>query len=119
MAPPPNAMARALVLVLLLGACASPEPSEAPASSSALVVGTVVSVDLDPIAYDGDGVIVVRTDDGERTVRIPARTNLCEAEGLGLAFDLAPGDAVEVRGAAAPDGSVTPCTSPDHRLARR
>lgn len=101
------------LLLLALAAC-GPRPS---AEDPGLVVGTVVSVDREPMAYDGDAEIVVRTDDGRTvTVRIPARMNLCAAEGLARLDGLAAGDRVEVRGDVGPEGDVTPCTDAGHHL---
>ena len=100
---------RLLPALVLLAACASP-PVE-----GGVVRGEVVSVDLAPLAYDGDALVVVRTDGGERTVRVPARVNVCEAD-LPALDALRPGVRVEARGEAGADGDVTPCTSPDHFL---
>jgi len=105
---------RTLVLSLLLAGCTgsvqNPEP---------MVSGEVTAVDLDPWTYDGSARIEVRTEDGETAVlSIPARINLCEAQGLGDAGQLQVGDRVEVRGERGPDGAVTPCARPDHYLRR-
>lgn len=105
---------RTLFLSLLLAGCAGPAQNAAPTVS-----GDVTSVDLDPWAYDGSARIEVRTDDGATAVvGVPARINLCAAEGLGEAGQLRVGDRVEVRGERAPEGVVTPCTSADHYLRR-
>lgn len=106
---------RLLLLAALLGACASTGSDGG--SPGGPIIGTVASVDLSPMAYDGNAVLLVRADDG-RTVRveIPARTNLCAAEGISAVGDLHAGDRVEVVGEAGPEGAVTPCTDAAHRL---
>lgn len=119
-------MIRLLALLVVLAACSSrteppPAPSsatDAPVEPSARLAGTVLSVDLSPMAADGDALIEVETAPRQRaTVRVPARMNLCEAEGLGLVSDLEPGDRVRVVGDAV-EGGIRPCTGPDHLLAR-
>lgn len=110
---------RLLLVIALLAACASPEPVEPPGPVPGTTVslsGEVTSVDLEPMTYDGDAIIVLATDDGPTTVRIPARMNLCQATGIDRVGSLQPGDVIEVRGESADDGSVTPCASSEHRL---
>jgi hypothetical protein len=107
---------RPLCLALLaLAACSSPpEASGDPGS----VTGTVASVDLTPLSYDGDAVITLETDDGETArVLVAARMNLCAAAGLGLVGDLLPGDRIEVVGEATDEG-VRPCAEAEHRIVR-
>ena len=101
------------VALLLLAACAA--PPDGGTDSGATVRGEVVSVDAAPLAYDGDALVVVRTDAGERTVRVPARINLCDAEVADLGT-LRPGTRIEARGETNADGDVTPCTSAEHFL---
>ncbi|PAP75318.1 hypothetical protein [Rubrivirga marina] len=125
-------MTRLLALMLLVG-CASrtppPDPpvdesappaeaDEAPPSDATRLAGTVLSVDLSPMAADGDARIEVETDRGPRqTIFVAARMNLCEAAGLSLVSDLAPGDRVRVVGDAV-EGGIRPCAGADHLLAR-
>ncbi|MDT0632790.1 hypothetical protein RQM47_12575 [Rubrivirga sp. S365] len=89
-----------------LAACAPP--------TGDVLRGEVVSVDAAPLAYDGDALVVVRTDAGERTVHVPARINLCAASDFPDLGTLQPGDRVEARGEENAEGGVTPCTSADH-----
>lgn len=106
------------LLLALVAGCA-PSPSASPGTSTEVTVrGTVVSVDLAPMAYDGNAVLLVATDDGEARVEIPARTNLCTATGLSLVSGLRPGDAVVVVGARTESGAIVPCTSAGHSLQR-
>jgi hypothetical protein len=82
------------------------------------MAGTVVSVDRSPMAADDDARIEVETDHGQRrTVFVAARMNLCEASGLGLVSELAPGDRIRVVGEPV-EGGVRPCAEPWHLLAR-
>ena len=113
LAPPTSRFAGRLPLLALLlplAACASSP------DAGGVVRGEVVSVDTAPLAYDGDAVVVVRTDSGERTVRVPARINLCEATDFPALDTLRPGDRVEARGEVNAKGDVTPCMSADHFL---
>ena len=102
-----------LLVCLALAAC-----SGAASGGPGAVEGTVVSVDLSPWAVDGDGRLVVATGDGDVTVRVPARADLCRAAGLDAVGEVAPGDRVEVRGERAGGGDVTPCQSADHYVRR-
>lgn len=101
--------------LLALAACS---PRQAATSDPGTLTGTVVAVDLSPLAYDGDARIDVRPDDGRDrvVVHIPARQNLCAATLESDLSSLSPGDRVEVRGAATRAGGVTPCESADHRF---
>ena len=125
-------MTRLLALALFAG-CASqtpaPEPppdDPAPTAGSEMppppdaprMAGTVISVDQSPMAYDGDAQIEVETDHGQRqTVFVAARMALCEAAGLGLVAELAPGDRIRVVGESV-EGGLRPCAEPWHLLAR-
>jgi hypothetical protein len=109
---------RAFLPLLLLSACTV---WEAPSGSvtEPSVTGTVVSVDLAPIAYDGDAVIVMTPPSGESVrVLVPARVNLCQAQGLDVLNTLQPGDEIEVRGDPEGDGALRPCLEPDHLIRR-
>lgn len=105
-----------LAFALLVSSCTSrPEPYEA---SGGGIVGTISSVDLSPMAYDGDAVIQMETDTGELLrVLIAARMNLCAATGLDLVGQLEEGDRITVSGDREGD-AIRPCTDSSHRLAR-
>ena len=106
-----------LLLALVAGCAPSPSPASG-TPTDVTVRGTVLSVDLNPWAYDGNAVLLVGTDRGEARVEVPARTNLCAATGLGLVSDLQPGDAVVIVGEQVEGGATVPCTSASHALQR-
>jgi hypothetical protein len=124
---------RPLLLALLVFAgglfagCVAPEPSTSPsatpppataAGGDRTISGVITAIDFDPMAYDGDGVLTVETDEGaEVRVFIPARMHLCEAtfealDGLGV------GHRITVRGEASEPGAIRPCTSAEHYVRR-
>lgn len=108
---------RVLLLSLLLGGCVSqaapPEPTIL-ADGDRTVEGRVTAVDLEPLAYDGDGRILVELDGGgTATVLVPARSNMCQARGIGSYGDARVDDRIEVRGAVV-RGGVLPCASAAH-----
>lgn len=111
---------RLFVLLLLLAGCKNTVPVEVGeiVALGSTITGTVQSVDMDPMAYDGDGLVAIETAQGTAlVVHIPARMGLCQAEGLALGPDLAPGDRIEVKGEVE-DGHVRLCTDPEHFLRR-
>ena len=116
-------MRSSLLALLLIAGCVASQPStpSPPDSPEAdrTVTGTVAALDLDPMAYDADGIVTVETNEGAAVrVLVPARRNLCDADLSG--FDgLTVGNAVAVRGAVTEGGGVRPCESPDHYLRRR
>ena len=87
------------------------------AEPAVTVSGEVVSVDLGPMAADGNAVLVLRTAAGERRVEIPARTNLCRADGLDIALEARPGERLTVTGREV-GGAVVPCADPGHGVRR-
>lgn len=104
---------RYLLLLALLAACASGDTTGDP---DGLLIGTVTSVDLSPMAYDGDAVLVIDVDGSPVEVRVPARINLCPAQDRIELAELSVGDRVEVRGSREADGAVRPCSEADHLL---
>ena len=115
-------MRLALLFVLLLVAgCATTSAPDLvlETGSTATLSGTVVSVNLEPMAVDGDGVITIETESGATArVFVAARMNLCTAEGLDLVGDLAPGDRIEVQGRVMGGTNIRPCEGDDHFLRR-
>ena len=81
------------------------------------VTGKVVEIDSDPLFRDGDGVLRLRGDRGERiTVLVPAGETLCEAKGaLDVFHQVQLDDTVEASGLGNKN-VVRVCNSPDHYL---
>ena len=108
---------RLLLLPLLLAGCVVNQPTDEPtvlADGDRTVEGRITAVDLEPLAYDGDGRILVELEGGgTATVLVPARSNLCEARDIGTYGDARVGDRIEVRGAVV-RGGVLPCASGAH-----
>ena len=81
--------------------------------------GTVTSVDLTPMAYDGSALVVLATRaHGSVTLHLPARRHLCRAQGLDLLDGLKPGDGLRVAGTASGPADVVVCAQASHRLQR-
>lgn len=81
--------------------------------------GTVVEINLEAMAVDGDGVITLETEDGETArVFVAAHAGGCAAEGLDLIGELAVGDRVEAAGNAVGGSNVRPCEAENHYLRR-
>lgn len=109
-------LALAAALPALFAACHQRIPAEPPPAIAA-VEGVVVRVDRDPWAYDGNAVMDLRTDAGGTVeVQVPARMNLCTAQGLDAFPALAAGARVQVAGEATGPDQVTVCSGPTHYL---
>lgn len=106
------------VLLLGLAACvASPVSGPWLPEQEVAFDGTVASVDLAPMAYDGDALVRVSSDaHATVVVHLPARRNLCEAQGFDLLPRLQPGDRVRVAGTASGTGEVHVCRLASHHL---
>ena len=79
--------------------------------------GTITALDPTPMYVDGDGLIVLDTEDhGIVTVRIPARFGLCQARGLATFHVLAVGDRVRAVGLLTEPAVVRPCDEADDLL---
>ena len=84
-----------------------------------VIEGQVASIDQTPMAYDGDALLVVTSAArGAVTVHLPARRNLCKAQGLDLLDALKVGDRVRVEGVATGTGDVRVCQDAADRLQR-
>lgn len=114
-----SSLALALLAASAISACSASPTLHAPATEVLRVSGRVVSVDRAPMAYDGDGVLVLSTDaQGSVTVRIPARTNFCRAQGLEVFDAAAPGMRIEAIGTSTGPAQLSVCAQPEHRLRR-
>lgn len=107
--------ALAAALLLTLGACAT-APGAPAAGQQLEIEGTVVAVDTDPWAYDGNAVVTVDAAAGRVAVQLPARWNLCKAQPLEDLQALKPGDRVRAVGTAAAPGELVVCEQPQHLL---
>jgi hypothetical protein len=116
-------MKQCILMVGLLGmaGCVASGVAVRPLSINERITleGRVATVDLSPMAYDGDALVVV-TDaaHGPVTVHLPARRNLCKAQGLDLIDELRPGDRVRVEGVATGASDVRLCQDSADRLQR-
>lgn len=89
------------------------------ADQRVVVEGAVAGVDTSPMAYDGNALVrVTTTAHGTVTVHLPARRNLCQAQGFELLEELRPGDRVRVEGLATGPGDISVCQSAADRLQR-
>lgn len=82
------------------------------------VMGEVVSVNTDQLAFDGPALLEVQTDAGETiVVSVPAAINQCASAGdIYDVFDLEPGDNVSVSGQLLETGQVNVCSGQDDYL---
>ena len=124
--PRPGLAAVAVVAALLAGSAgcatdgaANARPRPLAIDQRAFVEGEVASVDTSPMAYDGNALVVVATTaHGVVTVHLPARRNLCRAQGFELLEVLRPGDRVRVEGLATAAGDISVCQDAADRLQR-
>lgn len=83
------------------------------------VIGTVSSIDLSGLAFDGPGLINVDAlQGGEYTIAVPSMgIRLCEAfSSVSDISTIAVGDEVHVLGMVDEDGRIIPCTDEEHFL---
>ncbi|MDQ3289233.1 MAG: hypothetical protein M3Q42_13465 [Pseudomonadota bacterium] len=117
--PRPSARALPAFALTLLVGCTMPGEAVQPmvAGQPAAVEGRVASVDSSAMAYDGDALVMLESDSrGAVTVHVPARTNLCRAQGLGILGDLRAGDRLRVEGTFSGPRDITVCEKASHRL---
>ena len=113
---PAGWFAAAVALTALSGCASTPAGDALVAGEEASIEGTVVSVDTDPWAYDGNAVVTVSTAAGNIAVQLPARWNLCKAQPLGDVQALKPSDRVQAVGTVTAPGEMVVCAQPEHRL---
>lgn len=107
----------ALCLALAATGCAT-TPASAPltAGTEASIEGSVLSINTQPLAYDGNAVIFVETMDRQRvSVQLPARWNLCKAPAVDVNA-LTVGSRVRVTGTVGEEGEIVVCQKETHRL---
>ncbi len=99
-----------ILLLLVVGCSGSGNEAILESGSTTTLAGTIVDINLEPMAVDGDGVITLETADGATArVFVSARANLCAAEGLAVIGELAVGDRVEAHGRVVGGANVRPC----------
>ncbi|RNF82066.1 hypothetical protein EER27_15570 [Lysobacter psychrotolerans] len=116
----------ALLLASLVGCATGTSGGATDGSPRALVIdqpvaieGVVTRVDTSPMAYDGNALVVLTSQaHGTVTVHLPARRNLCKAQGMDLLDTLQAGDRLRVDGTATGPGEVSVCLEASHRLQR-
>lgn len=117
--PTTSIATRVLVLAsaLAASACTTPPESATPmAGQQSTIEGSVVDVDTDPWAFDGNAVVKVATDAGIVAVQLPARWNLCKAQPLRDVQALKAGDRVQAIGISTAPGELVVCSQPQHLL---
>lgn len=109
----------AVALAVSLAGCASlPASPTAEVGRDIAFTGTVVSSDFSPWTFDGSAVVRVDGAQGPMAVALPARYNLCKAQGIGSASTLVAGMRVDVSGRVTAPGQVSVCESPSHHILR-
>lgn len=117
----PCSLALSAGLLAGVAGCASNggAPQPLAAAHQVVIEGRVASIDLSPMAHDGDALVVVASDaHGAVTVHLPARRHLCKAQGLDLLDTLQPGDRLQAAGEATGPADLRVCAEASHRLRR-
>ena len=110
------AIPAALGLCLAIAGCVSNPTAPPQAGHQASFEGTVLSIDTQPWAYDGNAVVYVQTPDRRRVaVQLPARWNLCKAPPVDVQA-LAVGMRVRVVGTPGDGDEWVVCQDAAHRL---
>src|SRR5688500_3876524 len=109
-------LAAAAAFIALSGCATSPTGGALSVGQEATIEGSVVNVNTDPWAYDGNAVVTISTSAGNVSVQLPARWNLCKAQPLGDIQALKPSDRVQAVGTVTGPGEMVVCGQPEHRL---
>ena len=107
--------------ILVTTACVATPVKVVPLAVGAQVAvdGTILAIDTDPWAYDGNAVVSLQTAAyGPMHVQLPARWNLCKAGSVNVAA-LKVGQAVRAVGTLIAAGEIVVCERAEHRLAPR
>ncbi|MGV8943301.1 hypothetical protein [Thermomonas sp.] len=107
--------------ILTTSACVATPGKVAPLAIGAQVAvdGTILAIDTDPWAYDGNAVVSLQTAaNGPMHVQLPARWNLCKSGPVNVAA-LKVGQDVRVVGTLIAAGEISVCERAEHRLAPR
>jgi hypothetical protein len=120
-------MKKALIIVLIIGILAAlgylHQKTKAPTTpkegETMTREGTITSVDLDSIAFDGPAIVTFQQEDGESTkIEVPSMgLPLCAAsDRITDVYELGSGDRIRVTGEVSPNGAIVPCQSEEHEL---
>lgn len=107
--------------ILVTAACVATQAKVVPLAVGAQVAvdGTILAIDTDPWAYDGNAVVSLQTAaNGPMHVQLPARWNLCKAAPVDVAA-LTVGQDVRAVGTLIAAGEIAVCERAEHRLAPR
>lgn len=110
-------LAATACLALAAAGCATTTPVPAlVAGGQATVDGTIASIDTKPWTYDGNAVVLLDTaSNGQVSVQLPARWNLCKAGQVDVAA-LAVGHRAQAVGTVTEGGALVVCERVEHRL---
>jgi hypothetical protein len=109
---PPLVAAAAIVLA----GCTAATPRPSTSDGTLSIEGTIVSVDTQPWAYDGNAVVILETPGrGQFSVQLPARWNLCKAPAVDVP-SLTVGAKARAVGTAGAEREIVVCGSETHRL---
>ncbi len=98
-------------------AATSPEVNGPADGQEIVVVGRITAIDRTPMTYDADGMMTLQTQaHGAVTVHVPARANLCRAQGLDVFNTATIGMLIEAAGTATGPSDLTVCLEATHRL---
>jgi hypothetical protein len=107
--------------ILVMAACVATPGKVAPLAvgSEVTVNGTILAIDTDPWAYDGNAVVSLQSAaSGPMHVQLPARWNLCNSTPVNVAA-LKVGQNVRVVGTLIAAGEIAVCQRAEHRLVPR
>ena len=107
---------RGILLAAVLGAACQPADARIAigatqvAGEDRLIEGRVLSIDVAPRTYDGDGLIVVKLERRRRvTIHVPSGERPCAARGLDLLEHLRAGDVVRAKGRSLRTDAISVC----------
>lgn len=109
------------IAILVTAACVATRAKVEPLAIGAQVAvdGTILAIDTDPWAYDGNAVVSLRTAANDPMhVQLPARWNLCKAAPVNVAA-MKVGQNVRAVGTLIAAGEMSVCERAEHRLAPR
>lgn len=116
-AKPVRTVCMTLSLLVMAGCVSTPTARLLRDGQQVIVEGRVSRIDRSPMAYDGDGLLVLDTSaHGEITVHLAARRNLCLARGLDLFNTATVGMHLQASGTATGPSDLSVCRDSTHYL---